>query len=746
MPAAFAANANLFVSAENSQFDNYMSGPQVIEVVIIDSDINDTDEAKGEPDVTINGKILRMVQAVDGNWYGYFADRNMADIADATTTAPGIGLDFGIRCDNQDTTSNGGETVDFTDTVGFYANVAGCTDDGNTDNLAGTTITSPAINNVVREAKDVNTQIGPDGQIGMSVSAWPVIQLYPLNPTGNVVVQYNKGGGAQTTTLTFDTVDQFAGAELDRASYTRGSQVHATITDLWLNIDPTDEDSWTFGTTGTSFAANATTNYQVFDENGNQSGDGNGSVNITSALDDLMCEDNCRLLTTVDSQDKGFVITLADNDDSEIRPTLGSPASPFSWATLGGLESGNVPITMTEQGPNSGIFGSYDESDQSSVVITRTADRGTSATFDYNETPRTILVSLSFGSIDIEVTDDEWNSGEEVPVTLVDADANRNSRADEDLDLFNPDVALIPSLRTGDPFTLAENDDNDGAVLKALYANLTTPGNVTAGLTGNDTASVSVEKFSKRGIVTSASVTTTAGAILVDLEANGADLRQSVKTGATFSGFNFYNQDVRSFTGGNTNVSILYGANPFTSPTTASVINIGTVGAQSLTDISGLTSAINAIGATQKLALLIEFNGATNVGPREAFVSDFFSFGFEDDGVETAERVANQIIRLELEETGDNTSTFEGTLEYVMVNQLNILESQTYAGLTTIADDPTFIVIEDLTDEDAPRVNYLDVGADGVATQVSDQEEAPSHSGIVSFDNDSYKIADTVTI
>ncbi len=100
MPAAHAANANLFVSAENSQFDNYMSGPQVIEVVIIDSDINDTDEAKGEPDVTVNGKILRMVQAVDGNWYGYFADLTQATIADQTTTsaAGGFGLDFGQFC------------------------------------------------------------------------------------------------------------------------------------------------------------------------------------------------------------------------------------------------------------------------------------------------------------------------------------------------------------------------------------------------------------------------------------------------------------------------------------------------------------------------------------------------------------------------------------------------------------------------------------------------------------------------
>ena len=100
MPAAHAANANLFVSAENSQFDNYMSGPQVIEVVVIDSDINDTDEAKGEPDVTVNGKILRMVQGVDGNWYGYFADRTTAQIADNTVpaTVTGEGLDFGTFC------------------------------------------------------------------------------------------------------------------------------------------------------------------------------------------------------------------------------------------------------------------------------------------------------------------------------------------------------------------------------------------------------------------------------------------------------------------------------------------------------------------------------------------------------------------------------------------------------------------------------------------------------------------------
>ena len=107
MPAAHAANANLFVSAENSQFDNYMAGAMVIEVVVIDSDISDTNEGKGEPDVTVQGKSLRMAQATDGNWYGYFANLQSANAADATQPATpvssstvGLGLDFGQGCDN----------------------------------------------------------------------------------------------------------------------------------------------------------------------------------------------------------------------------------------------------------------------------------------------------------------------------------------------------------------------------------------------------------------------------------------------------------------------------------------------------------------------------------------------------------------------------------------------------------------------------------------------------------------------
>ena len=66
MPQAHAThNANLFVSAENSYSNNLLTGPMVVEVVVSDSSINRLDQAVGEPDVSVNGKKLRMLQGTD---------------------------------------------------------------------------------------------------------------------------------------------------------------------------------------------------------------------------------------------------------------------------------------------------------------------------------------------------------------------------------------------------------------------------------------------------------------------------------------------------------------------------------------------------------------------------------------------------------------------------------------------------------------------------------------------------------
>ncbi|MDH3312840.1 MAG: hypothetical protein OEM28_06795, partial [Nitrosopumilus sp.] len=786
MPAAHAANANLFVSAENSQFDNYMSGPQVIEVVVIDSDLNDTNEGEGEPDVTVNGKELRMVQATDGNWYGYFADKNMALIADKTASdnagLPGEGLDFGYFCSKDLVildSAGTGQNADFSDTVGVAIDqaIGGAVQAGAVGAPIGGTISASCTGpvgpgtttdhqNVLREAKQANPgNLGiniPAGQIGIDANLWPFIQLYSLNPTGNVVIQYSKGGGVQTTTLTFDTVDQFAGASLDRAVYTPGSQVHATITDLWLNIDPTDEDSWTFGTTGTGSKSSSITAYQVFDENGGPAGDSatNTDADLTLKLGNLMCEDNCRLLTNADLQKKGYVITLQDNDDSRISgdangPTgfvtgvqsvstdpLTSPQNPTSFQTEGLNFISTVPVTITEQGPNSGVFGSYDESDTSNIKIVSNAKRGTSASIDYNETPVTILVGLSFGSVDIMPNDDEWNSGEEIPIQVVDGDANKNSRVDEDLDLNDPNVRLLPALKTGIPATMRVAS-NAGTLAVTL-----------TGATSGDLIVESVQRFSDRAILTPASSTDVIG---ID---DGDDLVLTIGTmknfydaapvnKANFHGFALFNYDVRSLANEG-NIDGLSTVDITFPPTAVSFTNQPLQGLLLIDDTTAGASVFGGLGPATAFTASFNLDGPAGqtilTGTQLPVVADVFGFGFLNDGLEDNERIASQIIRMELEETGDNTGIFAGTLEYTMINQLNILDSSIYENLSTIADDPNFIVIEDLDDEESPRVNYFDFGADGVQTQVADQEEAPAHSGVVSFDIDTYKTADTVNI
>ena len=500
VPEAYAANANLFVSAENSLFDNYMSGPQVIEVAIIDSSISDTNEGEGEPDVTVNGNQLRMAQATDGNWYGYFADKTMAMDANE-----GGQLRFGEYSDT-------GDIIKLTE---FEA-------DGLFYNLKNDSNVNP---NVVREEKNINSY--GSGQIGIDANAWPFIQLYTLSQGGNVVIQYNKGGGAQSTTLTFDTVDDFAGIELDRTSYPQGAQVHATITDAWLNIDPTDEDSWTFNSDPDG---DGEAYYHYFNDNGGV-GENYGTTTPVDA-GNLMCSD-CVLKLDTDVQGDA-IIMLQDNDDSD-------------------LVFGKAAITVTEQGPNSGIFGTYDESDISVLKITDDAKRGTSATIDYNDTPASVLVTHAFATIDIQPASDVWNSGELIPVVLVDADINKNSRADEDMTLSDPKVPLIPSLRTGSPITLGSGADSDGNIAVNGY-------------------SVPVNAFSDRAVL---NITDTeVESLLIDLDITAGELQASLlNTNSTDKnyGYNLLNYDIRSLvekdaegediSPGDVNISLVYSAN-----------------------------------------------------------------------------------------------------------------------------------------------------------------------------------------
>ena len=160
MNADASSNPNLFVSAENSQFDNHFSGSMVIEVVVKDPDISDTGEGKGEPNVTINGSLLRMVQTTDGNWYAYFANVDKAKIADSTVGLAGEGLDFGVFCSRDTSSSVFGITISQTDGIAVPQS-AGLGDFTNGASsftpCTGSPTGSQNLNNVVRKAKTINT-------------------------------------------------------------------------------------------------------------------------------------------------------------------------------------------------------------------------------------------------------------------------------------------------------------------------------------------------------------------------------------------------------------------------------------------------------------------------------------------------------------------------------------------------------------------------------------------------------------
>ncbi len=195
---------------------------------------------------------------------------------------------------------------------------------------------------------------------------------------------------------------------MDRVKYPQNAQVHVTVTDLWLNIDPTDEDSWTFGTNDTD---GLSTNYQVFDEKGLDAGalvsGGVINVNVLNTLGNLMCEDNCILILDVNAQSAANdVVTIQDNDKSNITcSTTNADSCVLTNGASGSLTTNSQPVTITELSPQSGIFGTYDESNESTLSTRADALRGTSATFDYNETPTTILIGFSYANIDIQPVD-----------------------------------------------------------------------------------------------------------------------------------------------------------------------------------------------------------------------------------------------------------------------------------------------------------------------------------------------------
>ena len=298
---------------------------------------------------------------------------------------------------------------------------------------------------------------------------------------------------------------------------------------------------------------------------------------------------------------------------------------------------------------------------------------------------------------------DEWNSGESLAVTLVDQDLNKNTLSDEDMTLTTHQT-LIPSMQIGSPISLEDDSTFEGATM-------------TCGT------------FNK--ICTIATASSDAGHATVQLtipDTTVADYR-SLIDGASFVYLNYDLSEVATSLG---TVMLTDVDGDLVTVAAASGGNSGYVALGAIKDV-GFTDLV------ETSALAINFTEADTplAAVDDYLYADIFTFG---------DRNNNAIYRFLLEESDDNSGIFEGDVEFVMLNQINNDLAGTYSGITAVSDSITIIVHEDMTDEDSPRINYLDLGSDGVSTQIADQVAAPSHSGVVTFDSDNYKTADTVVV
>jgi len=135
---------------------------------------------------------------------------------------------------------------------------------------------------------------------------------------------------------------------------------------------------------------------------------------------------------------------------------------------------------------------------------------------------------------------------------------------------------------------------------------------------------------------------------------------------------------------------------------------------------------------------VLTISSETNEQP---IVFDFFSFGLKND-----QSINNSIYRFELEETQDNSSTFEGTFEYAVTNQVNILDPNFIQTTQTIGNEIKIIITDRLIDDEGIAISYSDLDEVGVTGITSTKSDIITRSGTVSTTSTTLRFGHPVTI
>ena len=541
------------------------------------------------------------------------------------------------------------------------------------------------------------------GQIGV-FGDWPVIQVYGFKDDSPVDITHN----AETVTLRYKAdLSDLASIRVDRADVPAGGQVHVAISDVQLNLNPTKDDVWYMW-------ANGTTTYGDFNPE-------------ATDWQDIFRGDTGRL--------------AIDNLDP---------------ITIGYVAGEGAMVEFEETGPSTGVFVSYDTDEESRITVNGDARAGSTFTVDYAGNDAQVIVDDFDFTLELvrDGIGSTWDSGEDLTVRLSAEGLNLNTLKDDDMTIADDD---LPVLILGEPITLATvgsiervgdaafdemwsvNPDTHVATLAAT--NVTTTFTITLTeeqlerLKDNGAQSHYVHYSSTFAATTDAQLAGSDGTIAIangitaiDV-ADGADGRFSVTFTAPESVFTMDNMNrnanLRSAVANAEGDIAIDGA------TAATVKNMALSGLgfddAAYVSIDAIDTAVfdTPESVLEEVRRII---GDNLVTAEATIVADIFTFG---SGANHA------IYRALLEETGPGSAVFEGTIEYKMLNQINADDPETHADIAAVGDELVIILDGDYTGTGAPTVAY---GGDHV------REDAPTHTGEVSFDASAYTVADEVTV
>jgi hypothetical protein len=395
-----------------------------------------------------------MTQGADGYWYAYFGDKTAVNAADLANN----NLDYGAKLTilNTAITNSTGPIYVTSKDIGntFQGGQAGIASSSHSctsahSDCGGVIKNYPALSNYngtwQGHSKGLANGDGSfhvNGQIGVTSGTggeWPFIQTFDFT-IETFDVRLEQAGADEVVTISHDNgdLDDYASITLDRTSASQGSDLHLTIADNQLNIDPTAEDVVTFqvtaGSEGVSFS----------------NGTGYGTTGYTAY--DNYFDDNGKLIINYNANDAANAVFVNDvtADDA----------------------TADLYLVFWETAENSGVFVNTDDDDDSNLDVNGSGDRGTTALIDYNDSAQSFVIANDFGVIDMEEASvgDEWNSGEALTVTLIDQDLNKNTASDEDLLLSTSTAAIpVPSLKIGSP--LMVNADH-ASITVDLFSNI----------------------------------------------------------------------------------------------------------------------------------------------------------------------------------------------------------------------------------------------------------------------------------